>query len=47
MLTIFYIALLFAYKSKIIKATENFKLGVFAGTAGIGIVYWFVIGTIF
>ena len=32
-------ALLFAYKSKMIKATENFKLGVFAATAGIGIVY--------
>ena len=32
-------ALLFAYKSKIIKATENFKLGVFAATAGIGVVY--------
>ena len=32
-------ALLFAYKSKIIRATENFKLGVFAATAGIGIVY--------
>ena len=32
-------ALLFAYKSKIIKATENFKLGLFAATAGIGIVY--------
>ena len=32
-------ALLFAYKSKIIKPTENFKLGVFAATAGIGIVY--------
>ena len=32
-------ALLFAYKTKIIKATENFKLGVFAATAGIGIVY--------
>ena len=32
-------ALLFAYKSKIIAATENFKLGVFAATAGIGIVY--------
>ena len=32
-------ALLFAYKSKIIKATENFKLGVFAATAGIGIIY--------
>ena len=33
------LALLFAYKSKIIKATENFKLGVFAATAGIGVVY--------
>jgi len=32
-------ALLFAYKSKIIAATENFKLGVFAATAGIGVVY--------
>tara|TARA_B100001758_G_scaffold247942_1_gene268807 strand:+ start:8335 stop:9066 length:732 start_codon:yes stop_codon:yes gene_type:complete len=32
-------ALLFAYKSRIIKATENFKLGVFAATAGIAIVY--------
>ena len=33
------IALLFAYKTKIIKVTENFKLGVFAATAGIGVVY--------
>ena len=32
-------SLLFAYKSKMIKATENFKLGVFAATAGIGVVY--------
>lgn len=32
-------ALLFAYKSKLIQATENFKLGVFAATAGIGVVY--------
>lgn len=32
-------SLLFAYKTKIIKATENFKLGVFAATAGIGVVY--------
>ncbi|MDB4180727.1 Bax inhibitor-1/YccA family protein [Flavobacteriaceae bacterium] len=32
-------ALLFAYKTKLIKATENFKLGVFAATAGIGVVY--------
>ena len=34
-----FMALLFAYKTKIIKATENFKLGVFAATGGIGIVY--------
>tara|TARA_B110000483_G_scaffold242950_1_gene330569 strand:- start:1438 stop:2169 length:732 start_codon:yes stop_codon:yes gene_type:complete len=33
------IALLFAYKTKIIKITENFKLGIFAATAGIGVVY--------
>tara|TARA_B110000003_G_C16563972_1_gene501581 strand:+ start:526 stop:1257 length:732 start_codon:yes stop_codon:yes gene_type:complete len=32
-------SLLFAYKSKIIQATENFKLGIFAATAGIGVVY--------
>ena len=32
-------ALLFAYKTKIIRATENFKLGVFAATGGIAIVY--------
>lgn len=32
--------LLFAYKSKIIAATENFKLGVFAATGGIFIVYF-------
>jgi len=32
-------SLLFAYKTKIIKPTENFKLGVFAATAGIGVVY--------
>ena len=32
-------ALLFAYKTQIIKATENFKLGVFAATGGIAIVY--------
>ena len=32
-------ALLFAYKSRIIQATENFKLGIFAATAGIAIVY--------
>ena len=32
-------SLLFAYKSKIIRPTENFKLGLFAATAGIGVVY--------
>ena len=32
-------ALLFAYRSGIIRATENFKLGVFAATGGIGVVY--------
>jgi uncharacterized YccA/Bax inhibitor family protein len=32
-------ALLFAYRSGIIKATENFKLGVFAATGGIALVY--------
>ena len=32
-------ALLFAYKTKIIEPTENFKLGVFAATGGIAIVY--------
>ena len=34
-----FFTLLFAYKTKIIKATENFKLGVFAATGGIAIVY--------
>ena len=33
------IALLFAYKTKIIKVTENFKLGLFAATAGIAVFY--------
>lgn len=32
-------ALLFAYKSGIIRATENFKLGVFAATGGIFMLY--------
>ncbi|MBL4578666.1 MAG: Bax inhibitor-1/YccA family protein [Flavobacteriales bacterium] len=32
-------ALLFAYKSGLIKVTENFKLGVVAATGGIAIVY--------
>lgn len=33
------LALLFAYKSRLIRATENFKLGVFAATGGIALVY--------
>ncbi|MDC1025004.1 Bax inhibitor-1/YccA family protein [Flavobacteriales bacterium] len=33
------VSLLFAYKTKIINVTENFKLGVFAATCGIAIVY--------
>tara|TARA_B100000575_G_C23111058_1_gene641820 strand:- start:588 stop:1325 length:738 start_codon:yes stop_codon:yes gene_type:complete len=33
------LSLLTAYKSGYIKATENFKLGVFAATGGIAIVY--------
>ena len=32
-------ALLFAYRSGLIKATENFKLGVAAATGGIALVY--------
>ena len=32
-------ALLFAYRSGLIKPTENFKLGVFAATGGIFIMY--------
>ena len=32
-------ALLFAYKSRIIKPTQNFRLGVFAATGGVAIVY--------
>jgi uncharacterized YccA/Bax inhibitor family protein len=31
--------LLFAYRTGIIKATENFKLGIFAATGAIGIIY--------
>lgn len=39
-------ALLIAYRSGIIRATENFKLGVFAATGGIALVYLlsFVLG---
>lgn len=41
-----FLALLFAYKSRLIKATENFKLGVFSATVGVMIVYLlsFVLG---
>lgn len=31
--------LLIAYKSGVIKATENFKLGIFAATGGIALIY--------
>ena len=33
------VALLFAYRARIIRATENFKLGVFAATGGIALLY--------
>ncbi|MBB6672045.1 Bax inhibitor-1/YccA family protein [Cohnella nanjingensis] len=41
-----FIALLLAYKTRIIQATENFKLGVFAATAGVALLYLvsFVLG---
>lgn len=41
-----FLAMLFAYKTRMIKATENFKLGVFSATAGIALVYLinFVLG---
>jgi len=34
-----FFCMLFAYKSRIIKPTENFKLGVFAATGGIALIY--------
>lgn len=34
-----FIALLLAYQSRLIKATENFKLGIVAATGGIALVY--------
>lgn len=34
-----FFALLIAYKTRLIKATENFKLGVVAATGGIALVY--------
>ena len=33
------LSLLFAYKSRMIRATENLKLGIFAATGGIGLFY--------
>lgn len=33
------LSLLFAYRSRLIKPTENLKLGIFAATGGIAIVY--------
>ena len=39
---------MFAYKSGIIKPSDNLKLGIFAATAGIGIFYLFeIIGMFF
>ena len=41
-LTIFILfSLLFAYRSKIIKPTQNFKLGLFAATGGVFLLYLF------
>ncbi|MEO5811418.1 MAG: Bax inhibitor-1/YccA family protein [Rhodanobacter sp.] len=37
-------ALLFAYRSGMIKATENFKLGVVAATGGVALIYLATIG---
>lgn len=34
-----FLSLLMAYRSGLIKATENFKLGVFAATGGIAVLY--------
>lgn len=39
-----FVALLLAYKSRVIRATENFKLGVVAATGGIAIVYLIDLG---
>ena len=38
------LALLFAYRSGLIKATENFKLGVVAATGGVALIYLATIG---
>jgi uncharacterized YccA/Bax inhibitor family protein len=42
-----FLALLVAYGTKLIKATENFKLGVFAATAGIALLYLISFGLSF
>ncbi|MBX3041384.1 MAG: Bax inhibitor-1/YccA family protein [Bdellovibrionaceae bacterium] len=42
-----FISLLLAYKSGLIKATENFKLGVTAATGGIALVYLIDLGLMF
>lgn len=42
-----FFALLLAYKSGLIKATENFKLGVVAATGGIAVVYLIDLGLSF
>ncbi|HEY4391973.1 MAG TPA: Bax inhibitor-1/YccA family protein, partial [Paenibacillus sp.] len=34
-----FLALLIVYKTRMIKATENFKLGVFAATGGVALLY--------
>jgi uncharacterized YccA/Bax inhibitor family protein len=39
-----FMALLLAYQSKVIQATENFKLGVVAATGGIALVYLIDLG---
>lgn len=41
-----FLAMLLAYKTRIIRATRNFRLGVFAATAGIALMYLlsFVLG---
>lgn len=41
-----FFAMLFLYKSRIIKVTEKFRMGVFAATGGIAIVYFmsFIMG---
>ena len=33
-------SMLFAYRTKIIKPTENFKLGLFAATGGVALLYF-------